>query len=505
MTAVAELKRLSGNCYIDGAFRKSASGAGHDVVDPATEDTIGEIADCAMDEVEQAIAVANRAQRAWWAETALLRAERMHEVAVKMREMSPLLSEMLTREMGKPYKECADEVAWSASAIDYYAEIGRHDCGRVMGSNVEGQFHYTVKEPMGVVVIILPFNYPLVLLCWEAAAAIASGNSVIVKPSELTTLTTLKFMEAFEALPPGVMQCLSGTGPVGKALVESPDTHMVAFTGGVETGQAVAQACAKTFKPHLIEASGNDPFIVMPSAPLEVAVRGALFAANINCGQVCTSAERFFVHQDIHDDFVAKLVEATGKLRIGNVLGKADIGPMVTEKERSRYEGILARAVDEGAKVACGGGRPAGFNKGWFVEPTVLTDVTAEMDILNDESFGPVAPICRVSSFDEAIERANDSRFGLGSTVYTSDLNESSRAVNELLAGMVWVNAPLLDNDAGPFGGRKFSGIGRQLGAEGLDTFRHTKFAMVDYGCQPQDFWWFPYPDAESFPGSGKS
>jgi betaine-aldehyde dehydrogenase len=505
MTAIAELKRLSGSCYIDGAFRKSASGVGHDVIDPATEDTIGEIADCAMDEVEQAIAVANRAQRAWWAETGLLRAERMHEVAAKMREMSPLLSEMLTREMGKPYKECADEVAWSASAIDYYAEIGRHDCGRVVGSNVEGQFHYTVKEPMGVVVIILPFNYPLVLLCWEAAAAIASGNSVIVKPSELTTLTTLKFMEAFEALPPGLVQCLSGTGPVGKALVESADTHMVAFTGGVETGQAVAQACAKTFKPHLIEASGNDPFIVMPSAPLEVAVRGALFAANINCGQVCTSAERFFVHQDIHDDFVAKLVEATGKLRIGNGLGQVDIGPMVTEKERTRYEGILARAIDEGAKVACGGGRPAGFNKGWFVEPTVLTDVTPGMDILNGESFGPVAPICRVASFDEAIERANDSRFGLGATIFTSDLNESTRAVNELVAGMVWVNAPLLDNDAGPFGGRKFSGIGRQLGAEGLDTFRHTKFAMVDYGCQPQDFWWFPYQEAESFPGGGKS
>jgi betaine-aldehyde dehydrogenase len=243
----------------------------------------------------------------------------------------------------------------------------------------------------------------------------------------------------------------------------------------------------------------------MPSAPLEVAVRGALFAANINCGQVCTSAERFFVHQDIHDAFVAKLVEATGKLRIGNGLGKVDIGPMVTEKERSRYEGILARAVEQGAKVACGGGRPAGFNKGWFVEPTVLTDATPEMDILNNESFGPVAPICRVANFDEAIERANDSRFGLGATIFTSDLNESTRAVNELVTGMVWVNAPLLDNDSAPFGGRKFSGIGRQLGAEGLDTFRHTKFAMVDYGCQPQDFWWFPYQDAESFPGGGKS
>ncbi len=505
MTAVAELRRLSGNYFIDGAFEKSASGAGHDVIDPATEDTIGEIADCSLDEVEQAIAVANRAQRAWSAQPGLVRAERMHEVAAKMREMAPLFAEMLTREMGKPFKECADEVDWSASAIDYYAEIGRHDCGRVVNSNIQGQFHYTVKEPMGVVVIILPFNFPLVLFCWEAAAAIAAGNTVIVKPSELTTLTTLKFMEAFEALPPGVVQCVSGTGPVGKALVESPDTHMVAFTGGVETGQIVAQACAKTFKPHLIEASGNDPFIVMPSAPLEVAVRGALFASNLNCGQVCTAAERFFVHQGIHDAFVAKLVEETGKLRIGNGLGKVDMGPMVTEKERTRYEGVLARAIEQGAKVACGGGRPAGFNKGWFVEPTVLTAVTPDMDILNNESFGPVAPICQVASFEEAIERANDSRFGLGATIYTSDLNESTRAVNELVTGMVWVNAPLLDNDAGPFGGRKFSGIGRQLGAEGLDTFRHTKLAMVDYGSKPQDFWWFPYQDAESFPGGGKS
>ena len=170
MTAQEELKRLSGSYFIDGAYRKSTSGKGHDVIDPATEDVIGEIADCSQDEVEQVIAVANRAQRAWAAETGLARAERMHEVAARMREMTPLLSEMLTREMGKPYKECADEVDWSASAIDYYAEIGRHDCGRVVGSNIDGQFHYTVKEPMGVVVTILPFNFPFVLLCWEAAA-----------------------------------------------------------------------------------------------------------------------------------------------------------------------------------------------------------------------------------------------------------------------------------------------------------------------------------------------
>ena len=503
MTAQDALRRLSGSYFIDGAYQKSTSGKGHDVIDPATEDVIGEIADCSGDEVDQVIAVANRAQKAWAAQTGRARAERMHEVATRMREMTPLLAEMLTREMGKPYKECADEVGWSASAIDYYAEIGRHDCGRVVGSNIEGQFHYTVKEPMGVVVTILPFNFPYVLLCWEEAAAIAAGNSVIVKPSELTTLSTLKFMEAFDALPAGVIQCISGTGPVGKALVESPDTHMIAFTGGVETGQAVAQACAKQFKPNLIEASGNDPFIVMPSAPLDVAVRGALFAANLNCGQVCTAAERFFVHDDIHDAFVAKLVEETGKLRIGNGLGRVDLGPMVSEAGRARYEGVLARAIDQGAKVACGGGRPAGFNKGWFIEPTVLTEVTPDMDIMNGESFGPAAPICRVASFDEAIARANDSKYGLGATVYTTDLNESTRAVNELVAGMVWVNSPLLDNDAGPFGGRKYSGLGRQLGAEGLDSFRHTKLAMIDYGCKPQDFWWFPYQDAEGYPDGG--
>ncbi len=502
MAALKEFSRLSGSYFINGHYKKSDSGTSYDVVNPATEKVIGQIADCTENEVAEVIALANTAQKKWAATNGLTRAELMHDVAAKMRKMTPVLAKMMTCEMGKPYKEAADEIAWSASAIDYYAEVGRHDCGRVLGSPVDDQFHYTIKEPMGVVVTILPFNFPLVLFCWEAAAAIAAGNSVIIKPSELTTLTTLKFMEAFEALPEGVVQCVSGTGAVGKHLVESPDTHMVAFTGGVETGRIVARACADTFKPYLIEASGNDPFIVMPSAPLDVAVRGALFAANLNCGQVCTSAERFFVHQDIHDAFVEKLIEETRKLRIGNGLDKVDIGPMVSEKERSRFEGVLARAVEQGAKIACGGKRPSEFSKGWYLEPSVLTDVTPDMDIMNGESFGPTAPICKVASFDEAIELANASSFGLGATVYTTNLNESTRAVRELVTGMVWVNAPLLDNDAGPFGGRKLSGIGRQLGAEGLDSFRHTKLAMVDPACNPQDFWWFPYQNKEAFSGN---
>ena len=499
MTALDEFSKLSGSYFVNHEFRKSTSDASFDVIDPASEDVIGQIPDCTEDEVNHVIAVANAAQKKWAAQNGLTRAELMHEVAAKMREMTPILAEMLTREMGKPYKESADEVSWSASAIDYFAEAGRHDCGRVIGSPVDDQFHFTVKEPMGVVVTILPFNFPLVLLCWQAAAAIAAGNAVVVKPSELSTLTTLKFMEAFDALPAGVIQCVTGVARVGKQVVESPDTHMVAFTGGIEVGRIVAKACADHFKPYLIEASGNDPFIVMPSAPLDIAVRGALFAANLNCGQVCTAGERFYVHEAIHGEFVDRLVTETKKLRIGNGLDKVDIGPMVTEKERDRYEGVLQRAIEQGAKVACGGERPPGFNRGWFVEPAVLTDVEPDFDIVKGESLGPVTPICRVGSFDEAIKLANKSHYGLGSTIYTTDLNESTRAVREIVAGMVWVNAPLLDNDAGPFGGRKMSGIGRQLGAEGLDTFRHTKLAMIDPACNPQDFWWFPYSDAESY------
>jgi len=501
MTAIEELKRLSNKVFINGEFRESAATDGLDILDPATEETIGYMPLTSRAEVEEAIAIANQSQKAWNKVNALSRAELMHQVAAKMRVSRALLGEMLTREMGKPYKETTDEVDWAATAVDYYAEVARHDYGKVLGPAVDDQFHFTIKEPMGVVVIILPFNFPFCLLCWSAAAALASGNAVIIKPSENTALSTLKFMETFAPLPDGLIQCLPGAGDVGRQLVESTDTHMVAFTGSVPTGQIVARACADQFKPCLIEASGNDAFLVMPSAPVEMAARGATFAAYLNCGQVCTSAERFFVHEDIYEAFVEKLVSYSRALRIGNGLDKIDMGPMVSAKERDRYEGILQRAVDQGAKVASGGGRPAALNTGWFVEPTVLTGVNPVMDIMNEESFGPSAPICKVSSLDEAIELANNSKFGLGSTIYTADLNEAMRTVNGIETGMVWVNAPLLDNDAGPFGGRKMTGMGRQLGAEGLDTFRHTKLAMIDPGANDQDFWWFPYKDEEAFPG----
>jgi len=434
----------------------------------------------------------------------LTRAELLHEAARRMREAKPRVAEMLTREMGKTFKESTDEVGWSVLAVDYYAEVGRHENGRVLGPTVDRQIHLVTKDPLGVVVLILPYNYPLCLLCWQVAAALASGNACIIKPSEQTTLTTLEFCEAFQALPKGLVQVLAGTGRVGQRLVEHSGTHMVAFTGGIETGRRVAESCARQYKRCLIETSGNDAFIVMPSAPLEVAARGAAFGAYLNCGQVCAASERFYVHRDVYQRFADLLIEQTRKVRVGSGLERVDMGPMASAQQRDRYETILRKAVGSGTRVAVGGGRPAALKKGWFVEPTVLLDVSAEQAILNDESFGPVAPLCPVGSFDEAIELANRSRYGLGSTIYTRDLDESMRAINELEAGMVWVNAPLLDNNAGPFGGRKQSGMGRQLGSEGLDTFRHTKLSMIDPGATSHDFWWFPYQDSESFKGTDR-
>jgi betaine-aldehyde dehydrogenase len=499
MSAAEDFARLSGMIHVGGEYRRSAATTHLDVVDPATEARIAQIADTTDAEVDAAIEFAAPARRQWAAMDPRSRAVILHDIAASIRRDKGLYAECLTREEGKPFKEAVDEVSWCATAIDYYAELARHEAGRLAGATVPGQFHFSIKEPLGTIVIVLPFNYPLVLLCWEAAAALAAGNAVIIKPHEQTSITTLKFMALFATLPAGLMQVVTGGARVGQRLIASDGTHGVAYTGSVAVGQAVARTCAETFKPCLIEASGNDPFIVMPSAPMEMAVRGATFAAYLNCGQVCTSGERFYVHAAIHDEFVERLVAEARKLRIGNGLDRVDLGPMATRRQRERFEAMIGKAREQGATVATGGRRPAGFDKGWFVEPTVLTGVTPEMEILNEEPFGPVAPICRVESFDEAITLANRSRYGLGGNLYSLDTGEIFRAVNEIQSGMLWVNAPLLDNDALPFGGRKLSGVGRQLGPEGLAQFQNTKYVMIDPTASKQDFWWFPYDDAESF------
>ena len=499
MKSDEQFKRLRMHNFIGGKFTKSASKDEVPVIEPATEAVIGASADATDNEIDQAVELANKAQREWRKRDASTRAENLHKAAQRLRERGPVIAELMTREMGKPYKEAMDEMEWGASALEYYAELARNDRGRVLGPNVEGQFHFTVKEPLGAIAVILPFNYPITLLCWEAAAALATGNTVIVKPHEFCPTTTLAFMECTDHMPAGVFQCLTGGGRVGARLVAHADIKGVAYTGNIPIGQQVAQECAKTFKRALIETSGHDPFIIMPSAPMDVTVDAALFSAFMNCGQICVSTERFYVHESIHDEFVEKLVAKAKKLRIGNGLERVDMGPMAAERERNRFEAIIQGFKDQGAVIESGGKRPDGLGKGWFYEPTVLTSVNDDMPVMKKESFGPVAPVCKVASFEEALQRANDSDFGLGANLYSTDLTEVFEAVSEIEAGMLWVNAPLLDNDAGPFGGTKLSGDGRQLGQEGLDQFRKNKMVMIDPRCEHQNFWWFPYQDEESF------
>jgi betaine-aldehyde dehydrogenase len=429
--------------------------------------------------------------------SALERAQALHRVADRMIEYSPITGEALTREMGKPFRESNWEGGAAASSFRYYAEIARSEQGRVAGPAIAGQLQMVIKEPLGTVVCIVPYNFPMLLAGWQSAAALAAGNAVIIKPSELTSMTISLWMQAFDHLPQGLVQVITGGAAAGEQLVSHKDTHAIAFTGSVPAAQAVAKTAAARFKPTLIEASGNDAFIVMPSAEVDTAARGAAFAAFLNCGQVCTSAERFYVHEEIYEEFVATLSHLAKELRLGNGLEKVDIGPMASKRELERFERIVNRAREQGAELICGGKRPTHIKRGWFYEPTVLK-VSAEMDVMHGECFGPLAPIAKVKSLDEAIKLANDSDLGLGANIYTNDLEEAFRAVHEIETGIVWVNTPLNDNDAVPFGGRKLTGSGRELGTEGLDQFRRSKMVMIAPRAEA-DPEWFPYPDSDAF------
>ena len=379
------MSTLSGHLYVDGDYRPS-TGRRRPVIDPATEQQTGEFALATTDEVDRAVAAARRAQRQWWAMSALDRAAALHQVADQLLALAPTVGETLTREMGKPFRESNWEGGASASSFRYYAELARHEQGRLAGPAIAGQMHLTMKEPLGVIVSIVPFNFPVLLFGWQAAAALAAGNAIIVKPSDLTPLTLLVAMEAFRHLPPGLVQVITGDAEAGQALVAHEHTHGIAFTGSVPAAQAVARAAAERFKPVLVEASGNDPFIVMPTAPVEVVARGAAFAAFLNCGQVCTSAERFYVHTDVYDDFIEAFAAQARSLRIGSGLEAVDMGPLAAARERDRVEGLVRRAVEQGARVVCGAQRPVALQQGWFYEPTVL-EVRHDSEIMHGETF----------------------------------------------------------------------------------------------------------------------
>jgi acyl-CoA reductase-like NAD-dependent aldehyde dehydrogenase len=479
--------------FIGGEYVDSTSDRVIEIENPATEEVIAEVPDASAEDVDRAVEAAREAQREWQNVDALERATLLHRCAARLEEEADDVAVLLTREGGKTLKENRDEVDWCVTAIRHLAEIARVSQGRVVGPTKPGQMNLVLNEPLGVVAHILPFNYPLVLLAWQVPAALAAGNACIVKPAEQTPLSTLKLGEVFDCLPPGTFNVVTAGGERSARLVEHPHTDMIAFTGSVATGAKIMAAAAPRIKKLLLELGGSDPFIVLGDSKLDVAVDGAVFAAFLNAGQVCTSAERFYVEDSIYDDFMGRVVERIGELRIGDPFGEVDIGSMVSGPAREQAERAIEELVERGAHVAAGGGVPGHLTRGYFYEPTVLEVTDARSQELRREVFGPLATFARVADLDEAIELANDTDYGLGASIYTSSLETAMRAATELRAGMVWINDPLKDNDAAPFGGQKMSGFGRELGTEGISAFTQTKHVHIDFAQVPSPEWWFPY------------
>lgn len=481
--------------WIGGEHVASHSKKTFAVVNPATEQVIAEVPRGNAKDAADAVEAAYRAQVDWKFCPGIERAEMMHHIAHKLREHREEIAKLITMEGGKPVIENMDEVEWVAACFQYYAEVGRDNKGRVITPVQRHQFNCIIKEPYGVIACIVPWNYPLLLMSWKVAPAIAAGNCVVIKPSEYTPLSTLYLNKhVWNNLPPGVINVVTGYGKeVGEPLVTHDKTDMIAFTGSVATGKKIAGLAAEGMKKINMELGGNDPFIVCDDVDVDIAVKGATWATFLNMGQVCTSAERFYVFEKVAKKFIDGMVKSAKSLRIGNPMGPdVDLGPLIAEMQRKKVEDKIAGAKKAGAKILTGGKRPEKHKKGFFFEPTVITDVDHSMEMMREETFGPVAPIMVVKDIEEACRLANDSKYGLGANIMTTSLENAFTAMENIKAGTFWINDPLTDNDAGPFGGMRMSGFGRELGMEGLDAFRDTKHVHLDYKFEKKGYW-FPY------------
>jgi betaine-aldehyde dehydrogenase len=466
--------------------------------DPATQEIIGHVPAAGAAEVDRAVAAAAAAFAHWRWEAADQRAAMLHAAADKTAEHFDDLLDLLTREQGKPRPEQVEELEWSASPLRYYAELSRNSRGRVIPSGEpRTQLNLVLKEPFGVVGVIVPWNYPLLLLAWKLGPALAAGNTVVIKPSEYTSLITLEWIRrCFDHFPPGVINVVTGTGPdAGEALVRHPDVRAIAMTGSVQTGQRIATVAAPMMKHLHLELGGKDAFVVAPDADLGPAIDALAYAALINTGQVCTSSERVYVPRQARDYIAEGLRNKLAGLRLGHGLdATTDLGPLRAERFREKVESHVADAVDRGARLVTGGRRPDQPERGYFYLPTVLVDVDHTMAIMTDETFGPAIPIMAYDDIGEAIALVNSNPMGLGATLRSTDPLTIKRFFEEAKVGTVWINDPLTDNLAGPFGGMKMTGGGRELGEEGLEAFCETKHVHWDFSDERKD-WWYPYGD----------
>ncbi len=481
--------------YIRGQLTNGHAAETIEVVNPATEEVLEEVPRAGEADVAEAVAAAKEALEGWRGTPGWERAAALHEVAARIRQHHDELVRLLTQEQGKPLPENEEEIWWSEETFDYYAEFARNERGRVLPPSAPGQLNFVLKEPWGVVGCIIPWNYPVLLMAWKVAPALAAGNTVVVKPSEFTPLTTLRVAEvAFGHLPPGVVNVVTGYGPeAGEPLVRHPDVRMVAFTGSLATGQHIARLAAPEMKKLHLELGGKDPMVIAPDVDIEVAVRALSYAALLNAGQVCTSTERVYVHDTLFPQFTEELADFVSSLKLGHGLEEdTDIGPMIRDRFRQKVDEQVQEALKAGARAVTGARRPPGFERGFFYEPTILIQVDHSMRVMQEETFGPVIPLMPYKDFDEAIRLANDSPYGLGASLMTHDPALVKRFYEGVEAGTIWINDPLTDNFAGPFGGMKMSGLGRELGQEGFDDFCQAKHVHWDIQGGLKDYW-YPY------------
>lgn len=471
---------------IDGKWIPAASGERFDITNPANGEQVAEVAKGGREETIAALEAAQRAFPAWRDTSAKQRADLLHKAAAIFRERIDDIAILLTREHGKAIQDSIKELIFSADVIDYYAGEGR----RVFGQTFEGDgsptYSFTLKQPVGVVAAITPWNFPVDLLSWKMGPALAVGCTMVVKPPSVAPLAAIEFMRCFHdaGLPDGVINIVCGAGSVvGAEMVTNPISRKIAFTGSTRTGLWIAQQAAKQLKHVTLELGGSAPFIVFNDAEVDRAVAQALRRSFSHSGQICISVNRIFIQQGIAEEFTRKFVQAASELRVDNGLEvpDADMGPMISADGLQTVREHVADAVGRGARILTGGKQPEGekYDKGLFYLPTVLVDVTPDMRVMQEETFGPVAPIKTFATVDEAIDMANDSPYGLAGYVFTKDLDTAMYVAGKLDAGGIGININDITDIRGPFGGRKMSGMGRELGVPGLDSYLEWKHVRV--------------------------
>jgi lactaldehyde dehydrogenase/glycolaldehyde dehydrogenase len=469
--------------FINGKFAASSSQEQVRVTNPSTGEPICTVPESSDSDTAEAISSAESALRDWSRLPAIERANFLRQIAEKVRHNVEPLARTITEEQGKILSLARVEVAFTADYIDYMAEWARRIEGEILESDRPGETIFLFRQPIGVVAGILPWNFPFFLIARKVAPALVTGNTIVIKPSEETPHNAVKFCEllAQTSLPPGVINIVHGRGPtVGKALASSSRIGMISFTGSVETGSAIMAAAAPNITKVNLELGGKAPAIVMSDADLDLAVKAIKASRVINSGQVCNCAERVYIQRKVADQFVDKLAGAMKATRYGNPLADetAEYGPLINEKGFAKVDSLVQGAVKAGATIVTGGKRST-LQGGYFYEPTVITGCRQDMDIIQREIFGPVTPVVTFEDLDEAISYANDTDYGLTSSIYTRDLNVALRACQEIRFGETYINRENFEAMQGFHAGWRKSGIGGADGKHGLYEFTQTHVVYI--------------------------